>query len=726
MRLRLILWSAVLAGAVACAPSEQDSAYEPPGVATAEAVGGGDFAAIEERGELRLLMPAAHVETARDAQADGHTIHDQVRYAAEFARSLDLRPLIVPIDDTGELIPALHAGKGDVIVANLPITPDYREHMRFTVPVDRARSTLVAREDDPIEAFDELAERTLTVPFDTHLWTAARELQQQYPGLRVESLPALDNARNIELVAAGEIDLTLVESNLLEPLLSGRDDLRAVFPVTGKTGIAWGLRPGADTLQQELNRFLTQRQLAQPEHSTRTGDLAVIREDRTLRLATREGSATYFLWRGQLLGFEYELAQHFANQLGVRLEVVVADEDESLLDLLRDGRADLAAAFLSPIGREDDAGIAWSRAYHSGEQAVVGRAGDDAPEGLEDLDGRTVHAPAAGYHERTLRLLAQNHDLDVVTLPRGRSAEMTLDQVASGEIELALVDAHLVRNASVWVDGLARHFHIGNPVTHHWAVRADNPELQAAVDGFFDREHRGLVYNTLYAKYFRHGERAQGLALRRTDPRQGGDEISPWDGLVRDVARNHGFDWRLVLAQIYQESSFNPQSVSWMGATGLMQIMPPTARQLGVDGDLTDPAISIEAGIRYLAWLRERFADDLPVQDRMWFTLAAYNAGFGHVADARRLAEQLGHDPDRWFGNVEVAMEKLSQRQYFQHARHGYVRGNEPVGYVRGIRERYQAYILWSEDCWPRCTDSPHTDPPGRPRSPGAILHASQ
>ena len=725
MRLRLILWGAMLVGAMACSAPEEDSAYDPPPVTTADAVGGGDFAAIEARGELRLLMPAAHVDKARDPQAAGQTLHDQVRYAAEFARSLDLRPLIVPIDDAEDLIPALDAGKGDVIVANLPITPAYREHLRFTVPVDRARSTLVARTDDPIEAFDELSERTLTVPFDTHLWRTARELQQQYPGLRVESLPALDSARNIELVAAGDIDLTLVDSNLLEHLLDGRDDLRAVFPVARETGIAWGLRAEAEDLQEQLNRFLAQRQLAQPERPTRTGDLADIREERTLRLATRDGSATYFLWRGQLLGFEYELAQHFANQLGVRLEVIVADEDESLLELVRSGRADLAAAFLSPIGRGDDADIAWSRSYHRGEQTVVGRADEDAPTGVHDLDGRTLHAPAGGYQERTLRLLAQNHDIDVATLPRGRNAEMTLDQVASGEIDLALLDAHLVRNASVWVDGLAKHFRLGNPVTHRWAVRADNPELLEAVDGFLAREHRGLTYNTLYAKYFRHGERAPGVALRRTDPRQG-DEISPWDDLVREHARDHGFDWRLILAQIYQESSFNPQAVSWMGATGLMQIMPPTARQLGVEGDLTDPETSIEAGIRYLAWLRERFEDDLRVQDRMWFTLAAYNAGVGHVRDARRLAEQLGHDPDRWFGNVEVAMEKLGQREYFQHARHGYVRGDEPVGYVRNIRERYQAYILWTEDCWPSCTDSPHADPPGRPRSPGAILHVRQ
>lgn len=727
MRAGLILCGVAILAMAACSAPDDEGAYEPPRVVSAEPAAVGDIATIMDRGELRLLVPAADVAAARDLQATGHALHDQVRYAAEFARSLDLRPLIVPIADREELIPALHAGKGDLIVANLPITPWGRDRLRFTVPLDRARSTLIARADDPVEDFDDLADRTLTVPFDTHLWRAARALQQQYPGLRVESLPALDSARNVELVAAGEIDLTLVDSNQLDWLLDGRDDLRAVFPVSEEAGIAWGLRPEAEALQEELNRFLSQRQLARPERTTRTADLAAMKRDRTLRLATRNGGANYFLWRGQLLGFEYELARHFASELGLRLEVVVADEDESLLDLLRAGEADLAAAFLSPIGRDDDTDIAWSRAYHSGRQVVVSDGQESGLDAVADLAGRTLHVPAASHHELTLRLLAdvRGIDLNVATVPRGRDVETTLRQVADGEFDLALVDEHLVRNASMWVDNIATHFTIGDAVTHHWAMRADNPEFKAAVDDFLAREHRGLTYNTLYAKYFRPGDSGRSFAMRRTDPRHG-HEISPWDDIVREHARAHGFDWRLILAQIYQESSFDPRSVSWMGATGLMQIMPPTARQLGVDGDLTDPETSIEAGVRYMAWLRRRFEDDLPVQDRMWFILAAYNAGIGHVRDARRLAARLGYNPDRWFDHVEVAMQRLSQREYFEQARHGYVRGHEPVGYVRTIRERYQAYILWTEDCWPSCTDSPHPDSLDRPRSPGTLLQVRQ
>ena len=123
-----------------------------------------------------------------------------------------------------------------------------------------------------------------------------------------------------------------------------------------------------------------------------------------------------------------------------------------------------------------------------------------------------------------------------------------------------------------------------------------------------------------------------------------------------------------------------------------MQILPETGRELGFE-DLQDPEVAIHAGIKYLAWARDRFEPELDVRDRMWFTLAAYNAGAGHVRDARRLAASLGLSPDKWFGHVESAMLLLSRRQYAQAAQHGYCRCREPVNYVREIRERYNAYL---------------------------------
>ena len=170
------------------------------------------------------------------------------------------------------------------------------------------------------------------------------------------------------------------------------------------------------------------------------------------------------------------------------------------------------------------------------------------------------------------------------------------------------------------------------------------------------------------------------------------DGLSPYDAMIQREATTHGFEWPLIVAQMYQESGFNPKARSPAGAIGLMQILPRTAKEFGVK-NLRDPEQAIRAGVAYLAWLHSRFEPELTVKDRIWFALAAYNAGFGHVRDARQLADQLGLDPNRWFDHVEKAMRLLSKRAYYRKTEYGYVRGYEVIKYVREIRERYRSYL---------------------------------
>lgn len=170
------------------------------------------------------------------------------------------------------------------------------------------------------------------------------------------------------------------------------------------------------------------------------------------------------------------------------------------------------------------------------------------------------------------------------------------------------------------------------------------------------------------------------------------NKISPYDGLIKHYSEKHSFDWPLIAAQIFQESRFNPKARSHAGAQGLMQLMPRTAKQLGIERGLSNPEVSIETGVRYMAWLKKRFAY-LPAKEQKWFILGAYNAGLGHVRDAQKLAKRLGLRSDRWFGHVEKALLLLSQPRYARSARYGWVRGREPVHYVRSIRRYYRQYL---------------------------------
>ncbi len=200
------------------------------------------------------------------------------------------------------------------------------------------------------------------------------------------------------------------------------------------------------------------------------------------------------------------------------------------------------------------------------------------------------------------------------------------------------------------------------------------------------------MYSRLYAKYFTDNKQVRSHQRARLKSFDGKKMISQYDPLVQKYSKKYGFDWRFITAQMFQESRFDPNARSHAGAIGLMQIMPATGKQLGFS-KLKKPAVSIRAGTKYMNWLYARFEPELPVVDRMWFTLASYNAGLGHVRDARRLAKQKGWDQDRWFDNVEKAMLLLSKPKYAKKARYGYVRGREPVGYVRKIMKLYASYI---------------------------------
>ena len=168
--------------------------------------------------------------------------------------------------------------------------------------------------------------------------------------------------------------------------------------------------------------------------------------------------------------------------------------------------------------------------------------------------------------------------------------------------------------------------------------------------------------------------------------------ISPWDDLARRYANEYDLDWRLVVAQMYQESRFDPDRVSWSGARGLMQILPRTARELGI-ADPADPESSVHGGTKYMRWLIDRSDPKLPLATRMRFALASYNAGRGHVLDARRLAKRLGLSPDEWYGHVEKAILLLQRPEHYEQARFGYCRGSECVRYVREIDRRYRVYV---------------------------------
>lgn len=650
----------------------------------------GDMAEIRERGSIRVLIPDRRVTSHFPRK--GHVLDFEPELIESFARLHDLETVWIRVASREELIPQLLGGKGDVIAANLTASPERKRVVDFTVPVALVKEQLVARvNDEPIRDAVDLARRRIAVRHSSSFRDTVERLWRKHPAIEIEEVPEdVDTEEIIHRVATGTYDLTVADSNLVEACLQYRDDIRAALDLTPERAIAMAVRPGSSDLLDALNRFLTEAQLSRRGNAARTGDLEEINRRGVLRVLTRNAAATYFLWRGRLRGFEYELAREFARRHHLRLEMIVPPSNEDLLAWLVQGRGDVVASALTPTDERRSMGVAFSRRYNEVSEVVVARADDEGLDEPADLEGREIWVrPSSSYRQTLERLREDGLDFVIRDAPEEQDTEEIIARVAEGEYDLTLSDSHILAIELTWRDDVRAAFPVREKIPLAWAVRETNPELKQAIDEFFREEYRGLFYNVVYERYFEDPHKIRRRAAARASD---DGSLSPYDEIVKRYAGRYGFDWRLIVSQMYQESRFDPRARSFAGARGLMQVLPQTAEEFGLS-DLDDPETAIHAGVRYLHWVRGRFEEELHVRDRMWFALAAYNAGPGHVRDARRIAAKMGLNPNRWFDNVERAMLLLSRREYANAAQHGYCRCIEPVQYVREIQTRYNAYV---------------------------------
>lgn len=224
-----------------------------------------------------------------------------------------------------------------------------------------------------------------------------------------------------------------------------------------------------------------------------------------------------------------------------------------------------------------------------------------------------------------------------------------------------------------------------------WAVREGNTELADSIKNWYKpeiaanvkREERELfstqsIHRHVYAPML---NTQAGI-------------ISNYDHLFKRYAPIARWDWRLLAAQCYQESCFDPKAYSWAGAKGLMQIMPETARHLGLaESEVYEPEQNIYAAARYINELNSHFTDIRNPEERKFFILASYNGGFFHIRDAMALAKKNGKNPHKWIHVAEYVL-KLSTPEYYNDpvVKYGYMRGSETANYVSAIYSRWQKY----------------------------------
>jgi membrane-bound lytic murein transglycosylase MltF len=428
------------------------------------------------------------------------------------------------------------------------------------------------------------------------------------------------------------------------------------------------------------------------------GDLDGILKRGMLRVAVPYGLMTYFNDGPEQRGLTYDnvmaLEQWAKKKLGKEAGnltlVILPTNRAGLLPMLLEGRSDLAAGTITVTeGRR--ALVDFSDPFHTQvrEVLVTGRAAPEVKTAEDMLASKVYLRPSTSFYGHLAALNAKRVAAGKAPFPVEPADENLTDDdliemVGTGIIPATIADepvaklfAQVFENVRVRDDlVLASDQHIA------WAMRKDSPKLKGLVNGYVAEAGKGTkLGNMLLAKYLKSATWAKN-ALGAEDRQR----FKAMADLLKTYAGKYDFDWLMIAAQGYQESQLDQSKRSAVGAIGVMQLMPTTAQDPNVGiPDIHKAEPNIHAGVKYLRFLRDRYYSDpaLSALDQTLFSFAAYNAGPGNIAKARKRAEKLGLDPNVWLDNVEIATAKVVSR--------------EPVVYVRNIYKYYVAYKLLTE-----------------------------
>lgn len=416
--------------------------------------------------------------------------------------------------------------------------------------------------------------------------------------------------------------------------------------------------------------------------------ISQIKSRGVLRVSTINSPLTYYTVNQSPAGMDYELAKRFADYLGVKLKVTVRPNLSDLFDDLDEGKADVLAAGLN-YNSERLARYRTGPGYYNVSQQLVYRVNKPRPKNLGDLKGRLTVASGSAYLS-TLKSARSNQfpDLDWA-IATDQSPKALLEAVADGKLDYTIGDSVTIALLQRIYPQLAVAFDVTDEEPVTWYVKhSDDDSLNAAMLDFFNGMGEEGAMARLEEKYLGHvgtfdyvDTRTFLRAIDNTLP-----DIKP---LFEKYATS--IDWRLLAAISYQESHWNPQATSPTGVRGMMMLTRNTAESLDV-GDRTDPEQSIRGGSQYLQNMMEKVPQTIPEDERIWFALAAYNMGYAHMLDVRKLTARQGGNPDSW-ADVKLRLPMLSQKRYYAQTTYGYARGHEAYNYVENIR-KYQISLV--------------------------------
>lgn len=407
-----------------------------------------------------------------------------------------------------------------------------------------------------------------------------------------------------------------------------------------------------------------------------------IKETGKLRVLTRNTSTTYYELRDEPAGTEYELAKAFADHLNVELELIVKPNIPELLSALKRGEADLVAAGITRTEERENTYL-FGPDYQTIQQQVVCGEKIRNIESVKDLVGKDIAVITGSSYEESLNEWKQDYPELIWKSIHYLSTEQLLETVALGKLDCTLSDSNILAVNRRYYPQLKIAFPASEAQQLAWVIPDNSQKLRQTLENWFQKIENSNHIASIMERYYGHIDVYDHVDLQ-VFKRRIKNRLPKYRKMIEATASKYGIPWTLLAAQAYQESHWDPKAKSPTGVRGFMMLTLSTAKSVGVKSRL-DAKQNINGGARYLKKMIRRLPDEISGEDRMYFALAAYNIGMGHLQDARKLAPTVGKNPNIWLDLKEV-LPLLSDKYHYEKLKHGYARGKEPVMYVTRIR----------------------------------------
>jgi len=429
--------------------------------------------------------------------------------------------------------------------------------------------------------------------------------------------------------------------------------------------------------------------------------IAAIQERGELRVSTVLSPLTYGNFNDKDIGLDYELAQQFADYLGVKLKITVRQNISQLFDDLDHGNADMLAAGLV-YNSERSKNYQPGPTYYSVSQQMVYRVGNTRPRNLSNISADQLTVAPGQVVISDLQNLKETKYPDLSwTVDEKRGSVDLMQAVIDGKLDYTIADSVAIGLFQRVHPELAVALDITDEQPVTWfSLQDDDNTLSAAMLDFFNNINEDGTLARLEEKYLGHGDDFDYVDTRSF--LRAVDNVLPdLQPLFEKYASE--IDWKLLAAISYQESHWDPQATSPTGVRGLMMLTKNTAQSLGLT-DRTDAEQSISGGMRYIQDMMTKVPESVPQEERIWFALAAYNMGYAHMLDARALTAKQKGNPDSW-ADVKQRLPLLSQKPWYSKLTYGYARGHEAYTYVENIRKYQISLVGYLQEKEKKATD---------------------